>query len=82
MGRLKSTWEIDEEFFQYSAHIDNVLMAKIERGEYMDLARLLLKQKVLHNDGCLNMIEKDGVSFLQPVSEKDIHQINNLRCWE
>ena len=28
------------------------------------------------------MVEKDGLSYLQPVSEKETPQINNLKKWE
>ena len=48
----------------------------------MYLEKLLPKQKILNNDGRLNIIEKDGYSFLQLADEKETPQINNLKKWE
>ena len=31
-NKFKSTWEIDEEHFQFGAHIDASMTGKIERG--------------------------------------------------
>ena len=46
----KTTWEIDEDFFQFGAHIDSAMTLKIEKGEYVNLAKLLPKHKILHSD--------------------------------
>ena len=64
------------------SQIDSNLIPKIERGKYLDLAKLLPKQKIIHCDGRLNMFEKDGMSYLQPANELEAPQINNLKQWE
>ena len=65
-----SVYEQDDELFHYTVHINEATVNKIQNGKYMDLAKLLPKEHILHNDGSLRMIEKDGMSFLQPVTEK------------
>ena len=76
--------EMDDDFFHYSAHIDNTLVQKIEKGEYVDLAKLLPKEKLLFHDGRMRMIQKEGSTFLEalPVTEKDPSMITSLRKWE
>ena len=82
--RKLSIAEMDDDFFHYSAHINSNLMTKIEKGECVDLAKLLPKDKILHNEGCLQMIQKEDSAFIQLVllSEKDTPTISSLRHWE
>ena len=74
----ESSQDIDEEFFHYSAHIDQALISKIEEGK-LSILRNSSKEKILHKDGQLQMIKKESLSYLQPVSEKDAPSIHNLR---
>ena len=78
----KSLIEIDDDFFHHSSHTDGALIAKIESGKFVELEKLLPKEKIIHSDGTLQMIYRDGAQFLQPVSEKDTRPINSLRRWE
>ena len=48
----------------------------------MDLVKLLPKENILHQDGRFNLINKEGVSYLQPVSEKEVQGITDLHKWE
>ena len=76
------TYQIDDEFFMLTAHVDEALIAKIRKGEYVDLAKLLPKEKILHDDGRLQMVNKEGQSFLQPLAEKLPPMITNVRKGE
>ena len=46
-----SVYEQDDEFFHYTAHIDEATIAKIEMGKFVDLAKLLPKEKVVYKMG-------------------------------
>ena len=35
----------DDEFFYFTSHVDEALQDKIQRAEFVDLSKLLLKQK-------------------------------------
>ena len=72
----------DDDFFLINEHVDPTLVPKIERGEYVDLAKLLPKEKVLYDDGRLQMISKDGYSFFVPITEKETPLINCFKRWE
>lgn len=60
----------DDEFFHSTAHVDQTLIEKIERGNFVDLAKLLPKEKVLHHTECLSVINKDGISYFIPAMKK------------
>ena len=79
---MKTVAEIDDEFFHSTSHVDKALREKIEKGLYVDLAKLLPKEKIIHDDGQLNMIQKDGFSYLQLVTHKEALGITNIKCWE
>ena len=81
-GRKFSFEDDDENFFFHTLHIDSNLVVKIEKGQFVDLEKLLPREKILHKDGRLNIIEKDGISYFQLVSEKESPSITNIRKWE
>lgn len=76
------TAEMDDRFFHSSAHIDKSLKEKNEKGEYIDLVKLLLKEKVLHSSCKLNMVNRDARFYFVPANEKEPPTINSLRWWE
>ena len=49
--KLKTAAEIDDDFFHSTSHVDKALREKIEKGLYVDLAKLLPKEKIIHDDG-------------------------------
>ena len=69
----------DDEFFHLTCNVDANLKSKIERGEFVDLEKLLPKCK--DNGGCLEWISKEGMTFLSPVQDRE-QQITNMRRWE
>ena len=77
--RNLSIVEMDDDFFHHTAHIDSAMIQKIEKGEDVDLAKLLPKERILHNDGRLQMIQKNEFMQLIPMAEKDTPMITSLR---
>lgn len=42
--RNMSTMEMNDDFFHHTVHFDNALIQKIEKGDYVDLSKLLPKE--------------------------------------
>ena len=63
--------------------MDSHLKEKIERGEFVELERLLPKRgcgsKV--EEGRLEWITRDGLTFLAPAQDKE-NKISNVRRWD
>ena len=74
----------DDDFFHVTCHVDPVLRVKIEKGEFVDLKRLLPKQRGFFgssgDDQRLNLIQKDGHAFFVPAQFSG--KINGVRRWE
>ena len=62
-------------------HIDELTKEKIIRGDYVDLGKLLPKDKVLaEEDDRLELVVRQGKTYWTPVSESI--SINCYSCWE
>ena len=72
----------DDDFFHVTCHVDPVLRAKIEKGEFVDLERLLPKQRSSFgsDDNRMNLMHKDGQVFFVPATSGN--RIGNIRKWE
>ena len=71
----------DDDFFHLTCHIEPNLRVKIERGEFVDLEKLLPKDKLPHvlgNDNKMEMVSRDGATYFVPAADKDA-KISNLR---
>ena len=73
----------DDDFFHLTCHVEEGLMTKIEAGEYVDLERLLPKEKFFrkNDEQKLEWVFKEGSSYLVPSADKD-RKINGIRKWE
>ena len=77
----------DDEFFHVTCHIDETLRAKIAKGEFVDLEKLLPKDcgsmggvaAAQNTESKVELVSKDGHTYFRPVRES---QINGLRKWE
>ena len=58
------------------------MIPKIERGEYIDLHKLLPKEKIFYDEGKVQLVNKEGNTFFQNQTEKETPQITNLKRWE
>ena len=81
---LKEVMKVDDddEFFHVSCHIENSLKEKIERGEFVDLEKLLPKTRnqILKNERKLQIFERDGEAFLGTGGSET--RINSVRKWD
>ena len=72
----------DDEFFHVSCHIEPALKSKIEQGGFVDLNKLLPKNRFqsLNEEQCMHFVNKNGESYLFP-AESD-QRITGVRLWE
>ena len=72
----------DDDFFHLTCHVDAALIAKIEKGEFVDLDKLLPKDKRKRSEGSLlGWVHSEGGTFLAPVNDR-LNRINGFRKWE
>ena len=70
----------DDEFFHLTCHIDMTLKSKIEKGEFIELEKLLPRDRVDRQEGRMELINKDGQTYFVPY-DRDA-KISNVRKWE
>ena len=73
----------DDDFFHLTCHVDGNLKSKIERGEYVELDKLLPKNRNGKggDEGRLEWVSKDGMTFLSPAQDKEL-KVNSVRRWD
>ena len=86
LDKIINRVDSDDEFFNVMCHIDPTLKHKIEKGEFVDLERLLPKESggacgVISStdENKVELVSKGGHTYFKPV--KDTH-INGLCKWE
>ena len=71
----------DDDFFHLTCHIEPSLIHKIEKGEFVELEKLLPKGKLGKNEeNRLEWVQSDGGTFLVP-AQKD-NTISSFQRWE
>ena len=72
----------DDDFFHLTCHIDPNLIHKIEKGEFVELEKLLPKEKTSRNgeENRLEWVQRDGGTFLCQ-AQKD-NKISSFCRWE
>ena len=78
----------DDEFFHVSCHIDQALKNKIEKGEFVDLEKLLLRDRSVaghtmdHPDGlaAMQLYTKNGQAFFAPPDSDK--RITGIKRWD
>ena len=68
----------DDDFFHLTCHVDPNLRGKIEKGEFVELEKLLPKDR-RQTEGRLELINKDGMTYVVPAKEA---KISSIRRWE
>ena len=70
----------DDDFFHLTCHIDPNLIHRVEKGEFVELEKLLSKEKFYKNDERLEWVQRDGGTFLVPAQKEN--KIGSFRRWE
>ena len=76
--------DVDDQFFHVTCHVEESMRGKIQRGEYVDLQKLLPKPcnaRNAINDNKLDLVYRDGHSFFVPSAASEV-KINGIRRWE
>ena len=72
----------DDDFFHLTCHVEPGIQTKIERGEYVELEKLLPKDKRRKSDrNLLEWVQNEGSTFLSPMADRD-NKISNFHIWE
>ena len=75
----------DSTFLHSTCHVDSVLRAKIQRGEYVELEKLLMRPKSFKNPTStgkdrLSLVNNNGIAEFEVPGEQV--RINSVRRWE
>ena len=73
----------DDDFFHMTCHVDANLRKKIENGEYVDLEKLVPKDRgspFAQENNRLEWVQRDGNTFLAPVTGNN--KITNVKKWD
>ena len=71
----------DDDFFNLTCHIEPSLIHKIKKGEYVELEKLMPKEKYHKGEeNRLEWVQRDGGTYLVP-AQRD-HKIGSFRRWE
>ena len=76
---------MDQDYQMIDSHIDINLRKKILSYDYIDFSKLIPNSKTGGDDDFgqrLEIINKNGVSFLVPVTDKEKISINSYSKWE
>ena len=72
----------DDDFFHLTCHVDSGLIAKIEKGEFVELEKLLPKDKRRKlDDNRMEWVRQEGSTFLAPVSDR-MNKISSFQRWD
>ena len=72
----------EDDFFHLTCHIDPTLIHKIEKGEFVELEKLLPKDRLggKNDEGRMEWVHREGGMFLVP-AQRD-NKIASFRRWE
>ena len=71
----------DDEFFHITCHLDANFKAKIECGEFVELEKLLPKNKTANSDNVAQLVFCDGKTYFMNSTDWD-RKITGVRRWE
>ena len=74
---------LDEDYLLVGNYIDDSVRRKIGNGEYVDFSKLLLKDRTsAEEDNRMEMVNKGGMSYWVPVSDREGTTISSYGKWE
>ena len=68
---------MDNKYQMIDAHVDDSMKQKIINYEFVDLSKLLPKNKSWDDDHRLEIVNKNGMTFLSPSADRDNMQISS-----
>ena len=79
----KDLMAMDNDYQMLDSHIDDAMKKKIWALEYIDFSKLLVKNRASREeDQCLEIVSRNGMTFLSPVFDREHLQINSYGKWE
>lgn len=87
-GKFMRAFKIDQEFSSLTARVNPEIKMRIERGQYINLQRLLPKFRVDPNDDHdkYRMVSKDGYSYFvddkESSNKEDGLPVNSISRWD
>ena len=74
---------LDEDYLVIGGFVDQNIKDKIKNGEYVDFAKLILKDKITNEeDHRMEMVNRGGMSYWVPVAHREMSTINGFSKWE
>ena len=74
---------VDEQYVLVENHVDEVTRRCIVASEFIDLARLLPRDRVqMQQDNHMEMVNRNGHTYWVPATDKDVAAINNYGKWQ
>ena len=72
---------VDKSYIIVVSHVDELIVSKIQKGEYIDFGKLIPHDRVIaQEDQCLELVFQGGKSFYVPISETT--NVSNYARWE
>ena len=68
---------MDNEYQMIGSHLDKQIKRKIQCFEYVDFSKLVHRNKSFSDDQRLELISKNGMTYLSPMSERKAVNINS-----
>ena len=73
---------VNENYLVIGNHVDMALQEKIKRGEYVDFVKLIPRDRPVHDDNRLELINKGGHTYFLLAGDRDQVGITNFGWWE
>ena len=81
--QFKSYFDEDADYIVVAAHLDEVLVVKIAKGEYVDFGKLIARDRIkVEDDHRLALISQGGKPVWQPVADREGMQITSSAKWQ
>ena len=79
-----NTTQIDQDYQMIDGHVDEALKCKIQCFEYVEFSKLISKNRMFKEEGDQRMeiLTRNGMTYLAPISDREAVQINNYGKWE
>ena len=75
--------KIDDDFLVVAAHVDPTTCDKIVKGEYVDFAKLIPRDRIAsEDDHRMEMVNRGGHSYWVPVADREKTDISSIFRWD